>query len=106
MHIIAHNRIILAQNNSAENDRKCNCSTKNKKLKRPCPLNGNCLEKNLIYEAKVETKRDERIYIGSTVNEFKTRWTGHNESFRKEKFKTRKALSKFTNWKFFITINI
>ena len=69
----------------------CNCRDKAK-----CPLQGECLVKNVIYEAKVITSDDEeRIYVGSTGNEFKERFRGHKSSFNNAKKRKSTALSEY-----------
>ena len=57
----------------------CNC--RNRTL---CPLQGNCLQKGVVYQATVtqtNTMRED-IYIGIIENEFKTRYNQHTSSFR------------------------
>ena len=57
----------------------CNC--RNRTF---CPLQGNCLQKGVVYQAIVtqtNTMRED-IYIGITENEFKTRNKQHTSSFR------------------------
>ena len=47
-----------------------------------CPLQGNCLQKGVVYQATVtqpNTMRED-IYIGITKNEFKTRQTGTHQA--------------------------
>ena len=49
-----------------------------------CPLQGNCLQKGVVYQATVtqtNTMRED-IYIGITRNEFKTRYNQHTSGFR------------------------
>ena len=69
----------------------CNCRNKTK-----CPLNGECLAKNIIYEAKVTTSdSEERIYVGSTGNTFKERFGGHKSSFNNVSKRKSTALSEY-----------
>ena len=63
--------------------------------KEECPLNGYCLTKEIVYQAKVTTQEKSETYIGLTSNEFKTRWRNHKSSFRKENRKNDTELSKY-----------
>ena len=72
----------------------CNCRDRVK-----CPLNGECLTKNIIYEAKVTTaNNEERLYVGSTANAFKERFSGHKCSFKNKTKRKSTALSEYI-WK-------
>ena len=62
--------------------------------KSACPLNGQCLTANLIYQATVETSTAKQTYIGLTQNKFKTRYTNHLPSFRVERKMNATKLSK------------
>ena len=57
------------------NNKTCNCLQKN-----ACPLDGNCLQPSVIYQATV-TRIDNttETYIGLTENVFKTRYRNHTE---------------------------
>ena len=61
-----------AQNgNTSDRSKSCNCRKKD-----ACPLNGNCLEKAVIYQATV-TRADTgepETYVGLTANDFKSRY--------------------------------
>ena len=78
--IANHNKAILSKEKIKEEQIKiCNC--RNRTL---CPLQGNCLQKGLVYQATVtqtNTMRED-IYIGIIENEFKTRYNQHSPSFR------------------------
>ena len=58
--------------------RTCSC-----RKNTPCPLEGKCLEKNLIYNATV-TQEDgtQNNYIGNTSTDFKSRLAVHRQSFK------------------------
>ncbi len=90
--IAAHNKSLLAQyrDKDAEPTKKCNCRRGNE-----CPLDGNCLQKGVIYQATVTTTNDNKqeTYVGLTENTFKTRYTAHNSSFRNVGQKNATALS-------------
>ena len=80
-----------------ENLSLCNCTDKAQ-----CPLNGACLTPSLIYTAEVkytEQGDDQKnIYHGSTGGPFKTRYNGHQSSFRLEHKEKDTELSKLI-WK-------
>ena len=69
------------KNSATENkeSKPCNCRKKDE-----CPLDGNCLQAAVIYQAKV-TRTDNNThetYVGLTENGFKTRYRNHTASFR------------------------
>ena len=61
-----------------------------------CPLNGNCLDKQVIYKCNVRSSvEDEGInYIGLTENTFKARWYQHKHTFNHENKANSTELSK------------
>lgn len=74
-----------------DNNKTCNCRQKN-----TCPLDGNCLQPSVIYQASV-TRKDNNTtetYIGLTENDFKTRYRNHTASFRHAKHRNSTELSK------------
>jgi hypothetical protein len=93
--IASHNRSLLNKQhneNSTDIRKKCNC-----RVKHQCPLNGNCLINNIIYQATV-TRQDsgeDNTYIGLTENSFKTRYTNHTSTFRHNKYRNSTELSKY-----------
>jgi hypothetical protein len=111
--IQSHNKRILAkeEENTANVRKMCNCPKR-----MTCPLNGFCLSKNVIYEAKITTESSSKIYIGSTGNTFKSRFNTHTFSFNHEG-KNETELSKYiwslkntnekftTSWRILRTIN-
>ena len=78
--IANHNKAILSKEKIKEEQIKlCNCRTRTW-----CPLQGNCLQKGVVYQTTVtqtNTMR-EHIYKGITENEFNTRYNQHTSSFR------------------------
>ena len=90
------NKAILSKEKIKEEQIKlCNC--RNRTL---CPLQGNCLQKGVVYQATVtqtSTMREE-IYIGITENEFKTRYNQHTSSFRSSHKSSATSLSEHI-WK-------
>ena len=86
-----HKRNVLGHNNkTAAPTKECNCRTRNK-----CPLNGACLERNLVYKATVSTEQETKTYIRMTENEFKFRFNNHKTSFKHKKHAMKTALSKY-----------
>ena len=90
-----HNKQKLAAFNQPtpeiKDTRSCNCRKKD-----TCPLDGNCLEPAVIYQAKV-TRKDTgecETYVGLTENEFKTRYRNHTASFRNQSSRNSTELSK------------
>lgn len=74
-------------------NKECNC-----KQKDLCPMNGKCLQTNIIYQASVTSNNNTETYIGLTETQFKTRYRNHTLSFRNEKYKNSTELSKHI-WK-------
>ena len=71
-------KILNIQENTS--GRNCNCRKPNE-----CPVGGNCLKKNIIYQADVELKYHPskvKTYIGSTSRTFKERYQEHKSSFK------------------------
>ena len=69
-------------------ERICNCR------RAPCPLEGECLKKNVIYQAEVTTENSKETYVGLTSTEFKTRFSNHKCSFNDPNKKLSTELSK------------
>ena len=86
-----HNKAILKTAGIAQprqdEEKKCNC-----RKKEECPLDGECLVNEVVYQATKET------YIGLTSNQFKARYRNHQMSFRHEKRRNEIELSKHL-WK-------
>ena len=93
-HIIEnHNRKITESYIEKSAETSCNCKEKNK-----CPLEGNCLIKNIVYMATVESETNSSSYVGMTGNSFKTRYYNHIKSFKNKRYKNETELSKYI-WK-------
>ena len=58
------------------------------------PLNGECLQSGVIYQAEVTSENRKETYIGLTATEFKKRYSNHKTSFNDEKKKSATELSK------------
>ena len=71
--------------------RKCSCPARV-----VCPLDNQCLEKNIVYESTVTEVegRIERDYVGLTSNEWKKRLGVHNQGFNHREHANRCELSK------------
>ena len=85
----------IAQNlqNLQNLQNNCNCRKRDE-----CPLNGNCQEKEVIYQATVKSEGvPDENYIGLTAGTFKKRFDGHNSNFRSKEVKGT-TLSKYI-WK-------
>ena len=89
--IKSHNRKILTTENTEPSTAACNCQKKQQ-----CPLNGNCLQKNVIYQCVVSSDQSEEksCYIGCTENTFKDRLYKHRNSFKYESKANATELSK------------
>ena len=81
--IASHNKTLLSNYNPAptqqstgESNKQCNCRKKDH-----CPLEGKCLETNLVYQAIITTDTTTESYVGLATN-FKERYRNHNTSFR------------------------
>lgn len=95
--IDGHNKAILKNTETAQlrqdEGKKCNC-----RKKEECPLNGECLVSEVVYQATVNTQDTKETYIGLTATQFKARYSNHQMSFRHEKRRNETELSKHL-WK-------
>ena len=66
----------------------CNC-----RKKPDCPLEGKCLQSNVIYQATVTTATTTETYVGLATN-FKERYRNHQSSFRRSNRRNETELSK------------
>ena len=78
--IKAHNNRILSEEKTLDQPR-CNCRQKD-----ACPLQKNCLDKELIYQCNLKKNNtsDGINYNGLTKNTFKSRFYKHRNSFKYE----------------------
>ena len=67
----------------------CNCRNVEN-----CPLNGECLTGNVVYQADVVQQVETHNYIGISKPEFKLRFNNHMHSFSDETKKLHTELSK------------
>jgi hypothetical protein len=92
--ISSHNKKILKEV-SPLNRGGCNCQRG--RHRNNCPLNGECLTPNVLYEAEVTSNLPaygKKIYKGITHNEFKTREGNHELTFRDRAYEDKTELSK------------
>ena len=106
MVINGHNKKILSQESVEE--RTCNCrnghnknilSQESVEERNPdmCPLNGNCLKEEVMYEATVTSnlpRYEVRTYKGITKRPWKERFKEHKKSFKNKKLMNDTELSK------------
>jgi len=93
--ISSHNKTLLSDYNTAptqQPNKQCNCRTKDE-----CPLQGKCLETNVVYQATVTTDTETESYVGLATN-FKERFRNHTTSFRHVNKRNSTELSKHV-WK-------
>ena len=91
--INAHNKKILEDEVELKRG-PCNCSGENLIN---CPLPGECLTSNVLYEATISSNLrnyKDKIYKGITGTSFKERHRNHKKSFNHEKYKNESELSK------------
>ena len=92
--ITSHNRKILKEATPLIRG-GCNCQRG--RYRNNCPLNGECLTPNVLYEAELTSDLPaygERIYKGITYNVFKSRLGNHEKDFRNRAYKDETELSK------------
>ena len=107
--IANHNSKIIGKGDTIEPTKTCSCP---KKDKPNCPLGGQCLAENIIYQAKVkalppkramledEEERDPRVktvqtYLGRTKPNWKLRLGNHIASFKHSGKRNDSGLSKY-----------
>ena len=94
-----HNKRILTASIQADDTAAAaiiNNKTCNRRQKNACPLDGNCLQPSVIYQATV-TRKDNNTtetYVGLTENDFKTRCRNHTATFRYVKRRNSTELGK------------
>ena len=92
-HINLHNRKILHDPpQNLTNTKSCNCPRN-----AICPLDGNCLEKDILYQCSVSSNlpsRKIKHYKGICSTTFKSRFGNHKMSFNNMRYKNETELSK------------
>ena len=93
-----HNRKIINNSikNNHNNTHRCSCRNP-----QDCPLEGNCLSNNIVYQADISTIEDTSInktYIGIASTTFKARYGNHVQSFSNYHKRNNTSLSTYY-WK-------
>ena len=71
--ITNHNKAVIDKFKPSETKKKnCNCRKANK-----CPMNRNCQNESIIYQAEVTTSDTKETYIGLCDTTFKLRYRNH-----------------------------
>ena len=93
--IATHDKRTLSNDASAttptspkQPEKECNCRRKNE-----CPLNGKCLQSNVIYQATVTSSTSIDTYVGLAAN-FEERYRNHMTSLRHSRRRNETELSK------------
>ena len=88
------NKRKLLQNNT-QNDKTCSCR------ENPCPLQGHCNLKNLVYKAELTEgpSGDKFSYLGMTCRKFIERYRVHKKSFTDENAKNNQTTLSKKFWK-------
>ena len=90
-----HNARVCGNDQDEELQRNCNCRKPD-----DCPLNGQCLRREIVYQATVETDDGAlpMIYIGASGTSFKQRLANHKASFSHVAKENSTELSKHVWW--------
>ena len=89
--IASHNKKTIPKTPTVpqhQQEKECNC-----RKKPECPLEGKCLQTNVVYQATVATESTTESYVGLASN-FKERYRNHMTSFRHIKRRNETELSK------------
>ena len=87
--IAGNNAKIIKEANKIENEKTCSCSKD-----ATCPLGGQCLATNIVYQATVnQVGGPSETYIGATNPTFKLRLGNHTKSFDHLKYSKESKLS-------------
>ena len=75
-----HNKTILKKHDKQSTTKHTNDS-RLCRIHNQCPMQGNCLQANVVYKADITTtdNNERKTYIGLTTNEFKTRFRNHTK---------------------------
>ena len=77
--ISGHNKKLLRKNKPEQIEKLCNC----RGGVNTCPLEGKCLSKDIVYEAKVNAvTKEEKYYLGISATTFKERHGNHKSDFK------------------------
>ena len=90
--IAGHNKQVLKRKIEEKTKKhECNCRAG----QTLCPLGGNCLKNDIIYEAKVTSNNTITRYIGQASTTFKERYRNHMLSFNHKTYEHNTTLSKY-----------
>ena len=104
--VSSHNTRVLRSLDPVQPKRawgNCSCPKK-KREANESPLNGNCIEEQVVYQATVklnapvtpaEEHMPDQTYLGVTEPEWKLRHANHKQDFKKPAHRDRTCLSKF-----------
>ena len=95
-HISSHNKSIIRESKKSQN---LNPKTFDCQVAENCPLNGNCKQSAVIYQADVTPEVDNKhTHIGLTEGPFRERLSHPRTSFKYKQYKSKSKLSSFI-WK-------
>ena len=57
---------------------ECKCTNVNMQ----CPVDGQCMVSNVVYQAEIKSRYNTKLYIGMTSRPFITRWKEHRGNLR------------------------
>ena len=91
--ISRHNKTILKNQDRQNKNETRDCNFRHN---RQCPIEGKCLETNVVCKADLTTtdNNDTKTYIGVKSNDFKTRYRNHCKSINNTKYRKETELSK------------
>ena len=93
--ISSHNKKLLAKHNKTIKERRlCNC----KNGVQSCPVNGECLRKDVVYKAEVDVPSKQHLnksYVGLTSTTFKERWRNHQTTANNRNSEQKTTLSTY-----------
>ena len=87
-----HNKRLLdKEQNKNKKEPACNCRSQ------ICPVQGKCLQTDVVYEAVVKspTTKESKIYVRATQQPVKHRISQHKLSFRDRKYREATTLAKY-----------
>ena len=77
--ISGHNKKLLKKNKPEQSEKSCNC----RGGVETCPIEGKCLTKDIVYEAKVNAvNKEDKLYLGISATTFKERHGNHKSDFK------------------------
>ena len=77
--ISGHNKKLLKKKEPEQTVKLCNCKVGVEN----CILEGKCLTKDIVYEAKINAEnKDDKFYLGLTATTFKERHKNHKSDFK------------------------